>query len=263
MPKIAAGDLEIAYEEHGQGEPVVLVMGWTGNRHHWAGFAQRLASKFRVLAFDNRGAGETTRTPGPYTIPQLADDTAAFVRALGLSRTNVLGVSMGGMIAQELALRHPSLVDRLVLGCTHFGGAGAIPPPPETVAALGFEGKSREQVTRDMLAVNVTPSFRTDRAAEFEDLVRLSIANRMRAESFFAQLAAITEHDTAARLGGITAPSLVVAGEDDALIPAENSRLLAPRIPGARLELLPRAGHMFWIEAQDRAAKVVGDFLSS
>jgi 3-oxoadipate enol-lactonase len=263
MPTLEANGITIGYDVHGEGPPLLLIMGLTGTRRHWLGFDERLARRGRkVVVFDNRGAGETTSAPGPYTMEQLAGDTLAVLDALAIPRADVLGVSMGGMIAQELSARAPDRVRSLVLGCTHFGGARHVAHSQEVVEAFtSVEGKSAEQIVRQILAINFTERFRRERVDELERLVALGLQSRMRRAAFFAQLAAIAGHDTEARLASLDVPTLVVTGSEDRLIDPANSRLLASAIRGAELAVLPDAGHMFWVEAADAALAVVSSFL--
>lgn len=263
MPNVTVGELEIAYEEQGEGPALLFVMGFTGSRHHWLGFHRRFADRFRVIAFDNRGVGETTVTRAPYTIAQMAGDALGLLDALGVARAHVVGVSMGGMIAEELALAAPDRVDRLVLGCTHFGGARQIAPAAdvtETFSRIGQQGA--ERTVRDMLGLNFTPEFSAANGELVERLVAHGLATRMSPFGFFGQAAAIAAHDVEARISAIARPTLVLAGDRDRLIPSENSRLLAERIPGAKLHLLPGIAHMFWVEAPDDAERAVRAFLA-
>ena len=148
MPVVQANEIEIYYEEHGSGEPLLLIMGWGGNTATWNPQLEGLAEQYRVIAFDNRGAGRTKAPDSPYTIPQMAADTAGLLHALGVPKAHVFGISMGGMVAQELALGYPELVGSLILGCTSAGGStaagadpaqehlAAVPPPARSLGII-------------------------------------------------------------------------------------------------------------------------------
>src|SRR5262245_23183263 len=137
MPRQRVGDIEIYYEVHGDGpRTLTMIRGLGSNLTAWYEQMPELARRFRVVVFDNRGAGRTDKPDAPYTIAQMADDTAGLVAALGIQRTALLGISMGGMIAQEFALKYPTLLSCLILGCTFFGGTDTVRPAPEVTEAL-------------------------------------------------------------------------------------------------------------------------------
>ncbi|MBX3229170.1 MAG: alpha/beta fold hydrolase [Labilithrix sp.] len=260
MPKVVIGDLELAYESRGRDDaPVLLaIMGLSGTSGHWRGFPARFEDRYRVVTFDNRGAGETSAPAGPYSTAQMAGDALALLDQLGVAEASVLGVSMGGMIAQELALRAPDRVAKLVLACTTPGGRGAILPGPDVLASFANVGKGGAEATvRRLLALNFSPRFLAASADVFEELVTYGLANRMTPAGFQGQLAAVASHDAAARLPGIRAPTLVLTGDLDRVIPPGNARLLADAIPGARLVMLEGIGHMFWIEAAAEAEAAI------
>lgn len=264
MPSIQVNDIDIAYEMAGAGDPLLMIMGITGSKYHWLGFDKKLKLDFMTIAFDNRGVGKSTAPPPPYTMKQMAADAAGLLDALSIERAHVFGVSMGGMIAQELALSHPDRVRSLVLGCTHFGGTGQIMPPPEVIErAFILAGKGAERAIQDILSVNLTPEFMKKRPEVVAHLIQYGLENRMKRDGFAGQMSAVSDHDTAARLEAIKVPTLVIAGDKDELIPPENSVELAGKIAQARLTLLPGIGHMFWIEAPDDAAHHIAHFIRS
>lgn len=260
MATATLGDIEVAYDTFGSGSPLLAIMGLTGARYHWRGFPERFADSFRVVTFDNRGVGETSAPKGPYTAAQMANDALALLDHLGIEKAAVLGVSMGGMIAQELALAAPARVTKLVLGCTSFGGRTAIPVPPETVMAFGNVGRGPDALRR-VIELNFSETWRAANAATVTELLEHGLAHRMTPAGFQGQLGAVATHDSYARIAQISAPTLVISGDEDHLIPVENSRLIAGLIPNARTEILPGVGHMFWIEAADAAATAIRGFL--
>lgn len=264
MPTTRIGDIDIAYTTMGDGPPLVAIMGLTGSRHHWGGFAERFANDHRIVTFDNRGVGETSAPPGPYSTAQMAEDTLGWLDDLGIETAVIFGVSMGGMIAQELALRAPERVTKLVLGCTSFGGASAVPPTPEALAAFASIGKvSAEVAVRRLFEVNFSERFIAEHPEVVEELVRHGVTQRMSKLGYRGQLAAVVTHDTASRVSAIRSPTLLLTGDADRLIPAANSELLAASIPNARVVVLEGVGHMFWIEAPDAAEKAIREFLKS
>lgn len=253
-------DIEVAYDTFGDGPPLVAIMGLTGARYHWRGFPERFADQFKVITFDNRGVGKTTAPPGPYSAQQMARDALALMDHLAIEKAAILGVSMGGMIAQELALAAPERVTKLVLGCTSFGGLTAIPVPPATSLAFANVGRGVDAL-RHVIELNFSAAWVKENAAKVTELLEYGLANRMTPAGFQGQLMAVATHDTAARIAKITAETLVITGDEDHLIPAENARLIAARIPGARTAILPGVGHMFWIEGADAAEAEIRGFL--
>jgi pimeloyl-ACP methyl ester carboxylesterase len=262
MPRKRVNDIEIAYRMEGAGDPLLMIMGITGSKYHWLGFQKKLAPDFLTIAFDNRGVGETSVPPGPYSMAQMASDAISLLDGLAIDRAHVFGVSMGGMIAQEIALTTPERVRTLVLGCTHFGGTKQINASPEVYQrAFVLAGKGPEQAMRDILSVNLTAEFMQAHPNVVEHLVEYGLENRMTRDAFAAQMGAVADHDTAERLSAVRAPTLVIAGDKDELIPPENSVEIAGLIPQAQITLLPGIGHMFWVEAPDESAFQIRRFI--
>ncbi|MEA2453882.1 MAG: hypothetical protein QOI45_144 [Thermoleophilaceae bacterium] len=263
MAVARSGDTELYWESTGAGAPVLLVMGLGMNATGWWRTVPALAERFRVLAFDNRGVGRSDRPPGPYSVAQMADDAAAVLDAAGEASAHVYGISLGGMIAQEIALRHPDRVRGLVLGCTTPGGPNAAPASATTLAFFERRGRMpAEEAVWASVPYNYGPATR----AEHGDRIAQDIAQRLRfpieQEPYRAQLAAALNHDTYGRLGSIAAPTLVIHGAEDVMVLPANGRVLAERIPDARLVEGPGAGHLYFTDAPelDRAA---GDFLAA
>jgi pimeloyl-ACP methyl ester carboxylesterase len=279
VKRAAAGDVEIAYESFGDpaDPPVVLVMGLGVQMLGWRdGFCAGLAERgCFVVRFDNRDTGLSTHlhaAPPPdleaasagdassaaYTLSDMARDTVALLDALELDSAHVLGISMGGMVAQELALRHPDRLRTLTLGCTYPGGPGARLTDDATIQRLATAILSgdREASLRAGWDANVSADFGAsdDRYAVFR---RMAMELPVALEVLMAQMQAIQGHDPSARLGKITAPTLVVHGTADRMLDASNAELIARLIPGARLELLDGVGHMFYWEQPERAAQLV------
>jgi len=262
MPTARIGDLDMAYEVEGEGPPLLAIMGLTGSMGHWRGFPGRFADEHRVITFDNRGVGGTSVPPGPYSAAQMANDALGLLDHLGIPKATVFGISMGGMIAQHLALLAPERVEKLVLGCTTHGGPKGILPDAEVLAAFQNVGRgSAEATVRTLLALNFSAGFTTKHADVFESLVRYGLANRMSAVGFQGQFMAVATHDVAERVKEIAIPTLLITGDVDRLIPAGNAKLLHAAIPDSRIVTLEGVGHMFWIEGADAAEKAIRDFL--
>jgi pimeloyl-ACP methyl ester carboxylesterase len=251
-------DTELYYESTGAGAPVLLVMGLGMNATGWWRTVPVLAGAgLRVIAFDNRGMGRSSRPPGPYSLAQLADDCVAVLDAAGESSAHVYGISLGGMIAQELALRHPGRVRSLVLGATTPGGARSVAIDADVRAFFDRRaGMPPEEAVWASVPYNYGPGTRAEHAQRIGE----DIAQRLRfpaePEFYLAQLAAALSHDAHERLGEIAAPTLVIHGDSDVMVPPGNAALLVEAIPDATLELLPGAGHLYPTDEPTADARV-------
>ncbi len=259
MPKIQVGDHELHYERGGSGEPLLLIQGMGGTHVSWGEpFLAPLRESFDVTAFDNRGIGLSAPIDGPFTIVEMAEDAAVLMDELGLESAHVVGISMGGMIAQDLALVHPERLRSLTLGCTYCGGPGSRLMPQENleILAAGMASGDRDKAIRASYEVNLSPAFRADEShyAAFHEMATSVPAAKRTIE---LQAQAIFGHDTSARLGELATPTLIVHGTDDGVLPYPNAELIASLMPAARLETLEDVGHMFWWEQPDRSAELI------
>ena len=245
--------MKIAWERHGSGPTLLLIMGLGYARWGWEPVVEPLARSFDVLLFDNRGIGESDAPPGPYTTLQLAGDAVQVLDEAGAARAHVVGSSLGGMIAQELALAHPERVHRLVLSGTTPGGPKAFPMPQRTVDLMLARATLREYV-ENALEPDIRP-----------ELVDRIVAHRERTaqsfESWAAQATAGAGFDAYDRLGGITAPTLVQHGDGDVVVDPRNAELLAGAIPDARLSIYPGSGHLTMWQEPDRFVRELEEFL--
>lgn len=269
MPWIKANDVRLYYELHGakesMGIPLLLIAGLGFGAWSWFCQIPVFSHTFTTLAFDNRGVGQSDQPDFPYTIPMMAEDAAALLRGLGIERAHVLGHSMGGYIAQELALQHPELVVGLVLVSTSFGGKNAVLMSPETATQMRaeLEAEGAEAVLRKGLSLRLSDSFiaeRPDIVDQFLALRRMHLPTRIAWEH---QFAACLGFEAESRLAALQAPTLILTGDDDPIVPAENSRLLAERIPNARLVLFPGARHLVFIERAEEFNRTVIEFLNA
>ena len=211
-----------------------------------------------MIAYDNRGSGESTTTPAPYDCAQLAADAVGLLDALEIERTDVFGMSLGGMIAQELALGWPERVDRLVLGCTHCGGEHAVRPDREAGKAFALD--TDDWAERMRLLAPFAFSARVD-AEQLQAFVAKKSGDVQSREGYRGQIAAVLAHDTYDRLPGIECTTLILTGDDDRVIPGESSEVLARRISGARLEVIPGSGHLFFLERPGETLRLLREFL--
>jgi pimeloyl-ACP methyl ester carboxylesterase len=266
MPTLTANDINIYYEVHGSGAPLVLISGLGYNQWQWHKMVPGLAEHFQVIAFDNRGVGQTAVPAGPYTAAMLAADTASLLRELGITKAHVIGHSMGGFIAQEMALSYPDMVDKLILASTNFGGPRHLPITAEAMTVLS--DVTSDPVTRfkNGLAVSTAPGWSEANGPMIDEWLQWRIANPINPAAYQAQMAiglgllteeACFEH----RLADIQAPTLILFGAHDKVVPPGNADLLAAKITHSTVYILPDAGHFFPIETPDEANGVIIEFL--
>jgi pimeloyl-ACP methyl ester carboxylesterase len=263
MPTAFVNDIHIYYEVHGQGPNLTLIEGLGYDLWSWYRQIPVFSRHFRVLAYDNRGVGRSDKPAGPYSHAQNAADLAGLLDHLGWDRTHVLGHSMGGFIAQEFALHHPERLDRLILVATGFGGPNMVPVPLESAQAMmPRPGLSPEEKIRSAMPLAFSsPHWTEEHPEEFDRIVRWRLEYPQPPEAALAQIMAATTFNTEERLGEITAPTLVVTGTEDRVVPPENAQLLAEHLPHAHLDIIEGAGHLVTIEAPDRFNEDVITFL--
>jgi pimeloyl-ACP methyl ester carboxylesterase len=250
---------KIYWDEYGEGEPILLIMGLGVTSHMWHRTRPLLAKQFRTLALDNRGVGQSDVPPGPYSIPLMASDAAAVLDAAKVDSAHVFGVSMGGMIAQELALQNAKRVRSLILGCTTAGGPMAIRADQEAARMLMARGY---MTTEEALEAPVP--FIYDRATRREQIDEdVAIRRRWfpRPEAYIAQLQGILAWESYSRIPEICVPTLVLHGESDRLIPPGNGKLIAERIPGAKLVMIAHASHIFATDQPEASHNAILNFL--
>lgn len=249
----------IYWDEQGEGDPILLIMGLGYPSCMWHRSRPVLTERFRTIAFDNRGIGNSDVPPGPYPIVLMASDAAAVLDAANVESAHVFGVSMGGMIAQEFALQYPKRVRSLVLGCTAAGGPTSVRAEQDAIQMLMSRDKmSPEQALQapvPFIYDSATPRERID-----EDLA-LRRPWLPRPEGYAAQLQGILAWQGYNRLPAIHAPTLVIHGESDRLVPPGNGKLIAERIPGAKLVMIPHASHLFLTDQTDTAHRIMLQFL--
>lgn len=262
MPTLKVNDgLTLAYDMAGSGPPLLLIsgLGYGGWFWHWV--VPRLAERFRVITFDNRGAGGSDKPDGPYTTPMLAQDALGLLDGLGISATHVLGHSLGGFIAQELALARPGLAQRLILASTTFGGPNVIPITPEALQVMMDRSGDPVALVKRGLGLAAAPGFAERCPDTAQALLDYRLANPVPPAQYSAQVMAGAQHNAEARLGAIACPTLVLAGAEDRVVPPGNAERLAARLPNARVMILPGVGHIFPVEDPQTTARVVSEFL--
>jgi len=263
MPKVKVGDVNIYYEVHGEGEPLVLITGFTASIEMWFRTIPVFSPEYRMILFDNRGAGRSDAPDIPYTMGMMADDIAGLLDAIGINSAHIYGMSMGGMIAQHFALRYPKRVTSLTLGCTTCGGPHSIMADAETTSFMmqSVPKLTPEEGTREIMHLCLSQEFIDKNPDLIEQMVAKMMEHPAPPHGMMRQGEAIMGHDTYERLPEIKVPTLVIAGDADRLIPVENSRILASRIPNAELAILNNMGHLFGLEAEDKSNRIMLDFL--
>jgi 3-oxoadipate enol-lactonase len=250
----------IYWDEQGSGEPLLLIMGLSYPSYMWHRSRPDLRKRFRTIALDNRGVGQSDAPPGVYSMALMASDAAAVLDAAGIESVHVFGVSMGGMIAQELALQYPNRVRSLILGCTAAGGPHAVQAEPEALQALLRRDVTPEESKETIIPFIYDPATPRERIDE-------DMAIRMKwyptAQGYMGQLQGIFGWEAYSRIAQITVPTLVIHGETDRLVPAANSRLIAEKMPGAKLVLIPNASHIFETDQPAAAHQAILEFLSA
>lgn len=248
----------IYWDEQGKGEPVLLIMGLGYPSYLWHRTRPALNERYRTIALDNRGSGQSDAPPGPYSIALMASDAAAALDAAEAETAHVFGLSMGGMVAQEFALQYPARVRSLILGCTAPGGPNAVRAEKHVTEILMARNMTPEEAARAMRPYIYDPATPLDRVEEDLALRRQWFP---RPEAYMAQLQGIFAWEAYDRLPGISAPTLVIHGETDQLVPVGNGKVIAARIPGAKLVTLPRASHIFITDQPEASLKAIMDFL--
>jgi 3-oxoadipate enol-lactonase len=245
VPTAALDGLDLHYEERGSGPALLLVPGIPAVASDWAPLAERLSGSRRAIAYDNRGSGRSSVTPGPYSTASLAADAVALIDHLGIERADVFGMSLGGMIAQEMALGWPDRVDRLVLGCTHCGVRRSSPMPRETGRAFAMEADDWGARMRALAPFAFAPDVDPVLLERFVEKKSRDVQDPV---GYRAQIAAVLAHDTYDRLPDIAHPTVILTGEDDQVIPAASSDVLHERIHDSLLYVIRGAGHLFFLE---------------
>ncbi|MBM4265100.1 MAG: alpha/beta fold hydrolase [Deltaproteobacteria bacterium] len=276
MATARIGDIELYYEEQGSGEPLLLIMGLAADSQAWVFQMPAFAGRHRTIAFDNRGVGRSSKPAGPYSIHQMADEAAQLLDHLGIASAHVVGVSMGGMIAQELVLRHPGRVRRLVLACTYPEPDAAIEQQREfSVSQLGGKVTSGGGIEIDvksldpfaflqqMLPTVFNQAFIESELPKLMQVFSGALQYGFSMEAILGQVAAVMGHRATDRLHQIRVPTLVITGDADRLIPPANSDILAREIPDAKLVKVPGGSHGFNFETPEVFNREVLAFLDA
>ncbi len=260
---IKVNDINMYYEIHGEGFPLVLIMGLGGNADGWkiTEFLGWISKNFKTIIFDNRGAGRTDKPDIEYSIKMFADDTVGLMDALNIEKAHVLGISMGGMIAQEIVLNYPERVEKLVLGCTHCGGGRYKLPSPEVIEKMSKPGMTPEETVQLMISFLFTEDFIKNNPDVIERTREHILKEPTPEFSYQRQLVAVMKFNAGRRLKKVNTPTLSLHGKKDVLVPTENAEVLAKLILGAKTFLLDNAAHAYSYPNPEIVREEVLDFL--
>lgn len=265
MPKARSNGIELYYEIHGSGKPLILIAGLGYSHWQWYKMVPLLAEHFQVITFDNRGVGQSEKPAGPYTAQLLAQDTVGLLDELHIEKAIIAGHSMGGFVAQAIALDFPQRVEKLILCSTNFGGPNHVPVTPEAMKVL--TDVSSDPLTRfkNGLTVSTAPDWSEKNPEMIEEWVKWRVANPIEPAPYQAQLAiglgllpeaAAFEN----KLSRINIPTLILFGAHDKVVPPANADLLMQKITGSLALIFPDAGHFFPIEIPEAASRAITDF---
>ena len=264
MATVQVNGIEIYYEITGNGPPLTMIMGLGCSARQWQWMLPVLTGSFQVITFDNRGVGRTSKPDMEYTTDLFADDICALLNTLGIDKTHLFGVSVGGMIAQKFALKYPEMVDRLVLGCT-MPNFYHLPPVAEDLQHMQeSQLLPLEKSVEVMLRLFLTEHFfkeNPDQAAKLKEVMLIE-KEEQGEDAFLRQLGAAMNHNTLEQVKNIKAPTLVITGDLDPIAPVENARFLTEKIPNNTLVEIPGVRHAFWVERFEVFCDIIIKFLS-
>jgi pimeloyl-ACP methyl ester carboxylesterase len=269
MPTVNVNGINLAYGITGAGRPLVFITGVGYGKWFWHKVAPDLAEHFQVITFDNRGAGESDKPDGPYNVPMMAADTIGLLDALQIKNAYVMGHSLGGYIAQELVVTRPDLIGKLILASTNFGGTKVVPITPAAMKVLTDRSGDPAELVKRGIAIACAPGFAERQPDVAQELMQYRFTNPVPPAQYAAQVAAgagtmaYTDEIVDARMRAIKVPTLILFGEHDKVVPPGNAELMAQKIAGAQIKIIPNAGHIFPIEDPQATAEALIEFLKS
>jgi pimeloyl-ACP methyl ester carboxylesterase len=263
MPHADANGQTLYYEEHGEGEPLVCVMGLAADVLAWTLQVPAFSARHRTIFFDNRDVGRSSRAEGPYEVADMARDALALADALELERFHLLGVSMGGAIAQEMSLIAPERPLTLTLAVTYAGGGRAAIALARNWTAEALRATREEHVDRLLYLTMSEELFENEQMVEYLRNIQLANPHPQEPEAFARQIDASSRHETRDRLGSLSLPVHVIGAEHDILVPVWKSAEVASLIPGARHSVMAGAPHGVQIERAEEFNRLVLDFIAA
>ncbi|MFO7794985.1 MAG: alpha/beta hydrolase [Promethearchaeia archaeon] len=266
MPREKINNMELYYETYGEGDPLVMIMGLSANIDWWPPtFLDIMKKNFEIIVFDNRDAGRSENVEENYELKDLAIDTVGLMDKLNIKKAHILGISMGGMIAQELVLNYPERVNKLVLASTNCGNPKSILPSKRVLADLtkDREGRSEKEIIEDFIDLLYTDKFIEENPDYIENAKRRMMKAPIKPEAYQRQIKAILTFNSGRRLKNIKAPTLVIHGKDDILLPPKNAEIIADAIPNAKLEYFEKSGHTLFSHQPEKVGQTVLNFLKN
>ncbi|MFX1376545.1 MAG: alpha/beta fold hydrolase [Promethearchaeota archaeon] len=265
MPKIKVDDLNLYYEIHGEGFPLVMIMGISCDTYWWdATIINSLAIKFKIIVFDHIGIGRSNGS-ARNQIKKMADDTVGLMNALNVDKAHIFGFSMGGMIAQELILNYPEKVEKLILCSTNCGGNKSVPASNEVLQLMmSFTRHDHDtKIAKQLIPLIFTEDFMRNNSKYINEKLEDMVKNITLAGNYANHLQAGMKHDTRSRLNQIKSPTLILHGKNDVLIPPENGEILANLIPGAELKYFDEPAHWIFVPDDKLISNAILDFLTN
>ena len=264
MPKIQVNDIKIYYEIHGEGFPIVMIHGFSANLDWWPqSVINELSKTFKVIIFDNRGAGRTDKPDMVYSIRLFAEDTAGLMDALKIKKAFIIGLSMGGYIAQELTLNYPEKVEKLILCGTSCGGSKSTLPSPETMKIIMRDRDviTQEEAIREWIPILLSNDFITNNQEDIEDIVQRVLIAPIPPYNYRLQRHAVFQFNAGRKLKEIKTSTLVLHGKKDMMLPPENAETISKLIPDTKLHIFDEIGHLIFTEKPKEVLRIVMDFL--
>jgi pimeloyl-ACP methyl ester carboxylesterase len=259
LPKVKVNDIDIFYKVYGEGFPLIMITGLAGDSNWWSPKEIKWYSHyFKTVIFDNRGAGRTSKPKDGYSITQFASDVIGLMNVLKIKKAHILGSSMGGMIAQEIAINYPERVEKLILCSTHCGGKKKINPSQEILEMMV---SPNQDLIDGIITLCFTQRILKNNARLISRFRKRISKTRIPPRSYVLQLKSVDSFDTCSRLNQIIAPTLILHGKDDLLIPVANSEILASELPNAEIKILEPVGHWIFLPYWEKIMKIIIKFL--
>jgi len=265
MNRAKVGSIHLAYSIKGEGDPLILIGGFGMVKEMWERQVADLSRQFRVIVFDNRGIGDSTVSEPGFTIADMAADVVGLMDCLGVDKSHIFGISMGGLIAQTLALDHGNRIRKAALGCTSHGGRFAVAPDAQVMSLLTKMNDPdipMEEKIRLRLSIMYSKQFIREEPGEIGKMIAMSLRYQPTLKGVQGQMKALSFFNVKKRLSEIRCPVLVITGDEDVMMPPENARLIAESIPGAELYIVKGAGHGFFDEKPEEVNRVLAAFFN-